>query len=321
MNSSAALAHRITWKSSKQSYLTALLLADSRLVNDCLRAYAYFRWADDVVDLSTLSKEGKAAFISMQKTLVEEMYAGRRPEHLCAQEAMLADLIAHDRGNNSGLRSFIRNFMAVIEFDSDRIGCLVSSDELRAYTTRLATAVMDGIQYFIGNGHSYPRDPDRIRAVLGAHVVHMLRDMHEDIPAGMINLPRELLEAYDLSVEDLHGLAFRDWVRGQVENARRDFQAGLKYIEALQVLRCRLAGIWYLARFECVLRAIEKDGYILRRDYPERRCFAAWLEMLRLGALVVVKYFVEKVHGIFPLEENSWDVSQNTGVSSYFSGK
>ncbi len=69
---------------------------------------------------------------------------------------MLADLIAHDRLPESGLASFIRNFMAVIEIDAHRQGRLASRAELQSYTTCLASAVMDGLQYFIGNGESYP---------------------------------------------------------------------------------------------------------------------------------------------------------------------
>ena len=51
-NVTATLARSITWASSKQSYIIARLLVDKDLVNDCLRAYAYFRWADDVIDVS-----------------------------------------------------------------------------------------------------------------------------------------------------------------------------------------------------------------------------------------------------------------------------
>ena len=114
---------------------------------------------------------------------------------------MLADLIAHDRGPDSGLRSFIHNFMAVIEFDAHRQGHLVSRAELAAYTTCLATAVMDGLQYFIGNGHPYPRTHDRNLAVTGAHITHMLRDMLEDLPAGLVNIPAEYLEAHGICLE------------------------------------------------------------------------------------------------------------------------
>ena len=95
--STARLARSITWASSKQSYLTARLLADRDLVDDCLRAYAYFRWADDMIDISLSGEAARTAFIERQKTLIDALYRGERPEDLSPEEAMLADLIAHDR--------------------------------------------------------------------------------------------------------------------------------------------------------------------------------------------------------------------------------
>src|SRR5512136_2299123 len=125
-NASARLAHSITWASSKQSYLTARLLADRELVDDCLRAYAYFRWADDRIDISLSGSDERLAFIKRQKYLIDSLYRGLRPDDLSPEEAMLADLIAHDRAPESGLRSFIHNFMAVIAFDAHRQECIVN---------------------------------------------------------------------------------------------------------------------------------------------------------------------------------------------------
>ena len=53
-NTTALLAHTITRASSKQFYYTAYILVDKDLVDNCCRAYGYFRWADDVVDLNSL---------------------------------------------------------------------------------------------------------------------------------------------------------------------------------------------------------------------------------------------------------------------------
>ncbi|HTX92011.1 MAG TPA: squalene/phytoene synthase family protein [Anaerolineales bacterium] len=294
-NTTASLARRITWASSKQSYLTAQLLADQDLVDDCLRAYAYFRWADDRIDLEFKDSAESFAFILRQKTLIEQLYRGQRPGDLCPEEAMLADLIAHDRKPESGLRSFIRNFMTVIEFDAIRRGRLASRSELAEYTSNLATAVMDGIQYFIGNGESYPKTSDRNLAVTGAHITHMLRDVREDLPVGIINVPAEALCDQDIRPLDLDSERFRAWVREQVELARTCFREGKAYIDSLDVLRCKLAGVFYCARFECILDAIERDGYRLRADYPERHCLKVWLGMLRLALLVIGKHLAERL--------------------------
>ncbi len=291
----ARLARSITWASSKQSYITARLLADRDLADDCLRAYGYFRWADDQIDIALSDNEERTAFILRQKSLIDKLYRGDRPGDLSLEEAMLADLIAHDRTPDSGLRSFIRNFMSVIEFDAYRHGRIPSRHELAAYTTCLATAVMDGLQYFIGNGHPYPKTHDRNLAVTGAHITHMLRDTLEDLSTGIINIPAEDLTARGLGIQDVNNEQFRLWVREQVELARYCFQQGKTYIDSLDVLRCRLAGVWYCARFECVLTAIEQDGYQLRADYPARHSFRVWLEMARLGVVVTLKYINRRI--------------------------
>ena len=293
--STARLARSITWASSKQSYLTARLLADQDLADDCLRAYAYFRWADDMIDLSLSGEAPRTVFIERQKALIDALYRGERPNGLSPEEAMLADLIAHDRAPESGLGSFIRNFMVVIEFDAHRQGRLVSRAELQTYTTCLATAVMDGLQYFIGNSQTYPRTHNRALAVTGAHITHMLRDMCEDLPVGLVNISTEYLEAHSIPVIELNSEPLRLWVQEQVALARACFREGKTYIDSLDILRCKLAGVWYCARFECVLDLIERDGFRLRAEYPERHGLKVWLEMARLGAAVTLKHSAGRV--------------------------
>jgi phytoene/squalene synthetase len=295
MNETAILARAITWRSSKQSYLTAVLLADRDLVDDCLRAYAYFRWADDRIDLDISSDDDRLRFLERQTKLVESCYRRERLVDLTPEEEMLADLIAHDRGNPDGLQSFIRNFMWVLEFDVLRKGRPVQAKDLNAYSTHLAKAVMDGFQYFIGNSHRYPKSPDRPLAVLGAHVTHMLRDMREDLASGYVNLPAKHFPSAGLDADDLDGEFFRSWVRGEVVRARRLLRDGRRYIDSLDVLRCKLAGIWYCARFERVLDLIERDGYRLRTDYPERKNLATWIHIAGLSLPVTVKHCLQQI--------------------------
>ena len=299
MNATATLAGEITWKSSKQSYLTARLLADRDLVEDCLRAYAYFRWADDRIDIFLHDPVERMEFLHSQRVLQERLYRDDKPASLSPEEEMLVDLIAHSRGRGSGLRSFIDNFMSVMEFDARRAGQAVTRSELAGYTSCLSTAVMDGIQYFVGNGHPYPRTHDRSLSVTGAHLTHMLRDLHEDLPAGYYNIPLEVLDMQAIRPEDLRSEPVRTWVREQVILARSCLQHGKAYIDSLEVLRCKLAGYWYSARFERVLEAIERDGYCLRADYADCRGLAAWAGMLGLGLAVVSRHILTRLQLIF----------------------
>jgi phytoene/squalene synthetase len=286
----ALLAHAITRASSKQSYYTACLLVDKDLVDDCCRAYGYFRWADDVIDLNLLPKEQRIAFIERQNNLVERLYRGETPKDLCPEEEIIADLIQHDRGENSGLKSFIRNFMAILEFDAKRKGRSILQQELNWYSDCLGKAVTDAIQYFVSNGHPYPDDPKRYLAATAAHITHMLRDLVLDLDEGYVNIPCEYLEENDLDPKDVENPHMRAWVKSQVEHARQNFLQGKKYLDQLEVLRCKIAGYWYCARFECVLTAIEKDGYILRANYHERHKLTTRVRLIMLAIALIVQH-------------------------------
>ena len=294
IDATAALARSITWASSKQTYYTARLMVDEDLVHDCYRAYGYFRWADDIIDVSSQSSDERISFIRRQRELIDRLYRNERPDDLTPEEEIIADLISHDRGGNSRLQSFIRNFLAILEFDAYRKGRLISQQELTWYSNCLGKSVTDGIQYFIGNGHPYPATEDHYLAATAAHITHMLRDMVLDTADGYINIPREYLEAHGISPEDVDSPPFRAWVRGRVEQARGYFREGKRYLDELDVLRCKMAGYWYCARFEGVLDTIERDGYILRAVYNERRKLSTWFKMTWLGSSVILRHIARR---------------------------
>lgn len=292
-DSTASLARAITWAGSKQTYFTVRLLVDKDLVDDCYRAYAYFRWADDVIDDSARSSEERLTFIDRQKELIEQLYKGKRPYDMFPEEEMVADLISHDRGENHGLVSFIYNFVAILEFDAERRDRHISKRELTWYSYCLAKAVTDGIQYFIGHSHSYPIKDNRYLAVFAAHVTHMLRDMVQDVTEGYINLPEDYLEAHNMSPDKVNNPKFRLWVQERVELARRYLQQGKQYLDELDVLRCKIAGFWYCARYEGVLDAIERDGYVLKSEY--KRGPFTWLKIARVGVIVVLRHLTRQI--------------------------
>ena len=287
---SSELARSITRQGSKQAFYTARLMVDRDLVDDFLRAYAYFRWMDDVIDITSSSEEERIAFTKRQKLLINTLYNREEPDGLSQEEEILADLIENDRFEQSGLRSFIENMFAIIEFDAHRKGRLISGVELDWYTDRLARSVTDGMQYFIGNGHPYPHTENRLLAAEAAHIIHLLRDMSEDTTEGFINIPKEYLEEHDLSPTDFDSEAYLKWVKSRVELSREYFDRGKQYLNSLGVLRCKMVGYWYCARFEGVLDSIENDNYLLRHEYSESRNLSTWLEIAKLGISVPVRH-------------------------------
>lgn len=293
----APLARSITWNSSKQTYLTARLMVDNGMQDDCCRAYSYFRWADDVIDEECQTQADRMEFINRQIRLVAGFCQGDTFEGLTPEEELIGDLIDHERGESCRLRSYVRNFLAILDFDAKRRDYLISQSELEWYSARLGVAVTDCIQHFIGYDHPYPDDERRYLAATAAHMVHMLRDMLGDIQDGYINIPREYLTEKGISPDDLQSLAalceptvLRDFVKEQIELSRRYFAAGKEYLDSLEVLRCKLAGYWYCLRFEGVIDAIEKDDYILRTEYSERHKLKTWLKAVGMAVSVAFKH-------------------------------
>jgi phytoene/squalene synthetase len=271
---SPVLAASITKVASKQTYYTIRFLVDRDRVPDAYRAYAYFRWVDDILDAETGSRSERSAFANSQKALLERCYQGESAGDVTPEEALLVELIQGDTDKDSGLQAYLRNLMAVMIFDADRRGRLISLPELNAYTHWLAVAVTEALHYFIGHDYASPQNELRYQAVTGAHITHMLRDALEDAEAGYYNIPREVVAAHGIAPWDVKNKAYRDWVKESVQKARACFKIGRNYMAQVENLRCRIAGYAYIRRFEIVLDCIEHEGCLLRAVYPERKTCA-----------------------------------------------
>jgi hypothetical protein len=278
--SDPALAAAITRAASKQTYYTIRFLVDNGLVEDAYRAYAYFRWVDDWLDQEAHPQPERLAFVKRQQALLEGCSRREPPAGLTPEECMLADLIRRDPDKNSGLQTYLRNMMAVMAFDADRRGQLVSQLELNEYTHWLAVAVTEALHYFIGHNSASPRGKLRYVAASGAHITHMLRDALEDAQAGYYNIPHEVVTASGIAPWDVGSRAYRDWVKERVHKARACFRVGRDYLAQVENLRCRIAGYAYIHRFEAVLDCIEREGRLLRAHYPERTGYGRGVEMI-----------------------------------------
>jgi len=295
-----SLAAEITKSASKQTYYTIRLLADLDRMDDAYRAYGYFRWVDDVIDTRSDSQAEKIAFASRQQDLLNTCYRGEIPSGLCAEEQILVDLVRHDTEKNSGLRMYLHNMMDVMVFDANRCGRAISQVELFEYSRKLSVAVTEALYYFIGHNDPTPVHEARYLAVTAAHITHMLRDAVEDIEDGYFNIPREYLSLQGISPQDATSQAYREWVCGRVQIARQYFRLGRECTARVKNLRCRLAGFAYTARFEWMLRTIERDRYCLRSGYPERKSlqaavWMAWSALVSMFSLPMMRLTQRKL--------------------------
>ena len=277
--SNQQLAAAITRSASRQTYYTIRFLVDRDVMADAYRAYGYFRWVDDQLDQNGMEKCERLVFVERQKSLMDQCYRGEPPRQLSEEESLLVGLIRSERGKRSGLQSYIRNMMAVMSFDAERRGRLISQNELNEYTRALSTAVTEAMHHFIGHGSRSPQGQTRYQAVTAAHITHMLRDTLDDAEAGYFNIPREVVESQRIDPRDAHSEPYRNWIKSRVALARACFKSGRGYLAQVENARCRAAGFAYAARFERVLSAIEQDEYRLRSAYPECKSLAsaAWM--------------------------------------------
>jgi hypothetical protein len=274
------IAAAITKAASKQTYYTIRFLVDRDRVADAYRAYAYFRWVDDRLDQPAILRDERIAFAERQQVLVDACYRSENLPHLTLQERILVDLIRANAERNTGLELYVRNMMAVMTFDAHRRNRLITAYELAEYTRWLATAVTEALHYFIGHDDPLPTLHYRYAAVTAADITHMLRDTCDDLAAGYFNMPREFVESNRVDLGDLGSDAYREWVKARVALARSNFATGRRCLSEVKSIRCRLAGYAYMARFEGVLDAIEREGYRLRSRYPECKKASAGLRML-----------------------------------------
>ncbi len=277
---SAGLAASTTRKASLQTYYTIRLLADRDRIPDAYRTYAYFRWVDDWIDRPGRLPSDRLDFVRRQTALIDACYDGRIPFAVTAEEMMLVDLVRSDPSPGSGLTAYIRNMLALMSFDAGRRGRLISQSELNGSTVSLAIAVTEAIHYFIGHDQASPHTATRC-LVTAAHIAHMLRDTRDDLETGYFNIPAEYLRAEHISAYQVESAAYRAWVKKRAALARRYFRAGRQLLSQVQSVRCRLACLAYAARFEIVLEMMERDDWLLRGAYEERKSLRSALRMGR----------------------------------------
>jgi hypothetical protein len=62
---------------------------------------------------------------------------------VCPEEQILVDLVGNDKEKHSGLQFYLRNMMAVMSFDLERRGRVISQSELSQYSLLLSRAVTE----------------------------------------------------------------------------------------------------------------------------------------------------------------------------------
>ena len=126
----SVLAEKITRDGSVQTYRTVKLLVDKDLQHDSFKAYAYLRWIDDQIDEHLKTVKACTSFMKRQQQIIDAAYGNKKLPKLTDEELMVVELIHDNSTNNPKLKSFIINFVEIIDFDARRKDRVLSEDRL-----------------------------------------------------------------------------------------------------------------------------------------------------------------------------------------------
>jgi phytoene/squalene synthetase len=183
-------------------------------------AWAYFRWADDVVDAPLRVQAEVVRFVADQQALLA---GARRARN--APEAALEAALAHPV-HGPALACAARGMMGALAWDASRGSEVRSRAELDAQIGRIGDAYALALWTCLGEaGEASWAARELARAATAAH---QIRDLHEDLRLGYCNVPAEALDD-----------GIPAWAGRRATELDARFAAGLR----------GLAGVGWRARF------------------------------------------------------------------------
>ncbi len=108
--------------------------------------------------------------------------------------------------------------MKSLEFDANRVGKIISSQELNDYVDNNVVPYINILSAVLNVKDNRKRDLVKISKA--GFVVDYIHDLREDLALGYINIPLEDLERYKINIEKLDDKEIRFWIRDKMEDLR-----------------------------------------------------------------------------------------------------
>ncbi|MFA5521899.1 MAG: presqualene diphosphate synthase HpnD [Castellaniella sp.] len=236
--------------------------------------YAFCREVDDIVD--EVSEESVARTkLGWWRTQVEKLFAGEKPDHPVMQA--LAPHVQPYGLTAARLHAVIDG----MEMDLDQHQ-YADWESLKKYCWHAAGVVGELSAGIFG----YTQEETLVyadRLGLAFQLTNIIRDVGDDARRGRIYLPREDLERFEVSIDEILDLQsstrFAALMQFQAERARECYR------EAMQALpeadrRAQRPGLLMAAIYHALLDEIERDGWqVLEQRIaltPIRKFWLAW---------------------------------------------
>ena len=211
--------------------------------------YAYFRWADDIVDAPGRDPAKVRAFAAEQRAFRQELPADTgSPAERCLVQALASSA-------DPRLRLAVSTMAEALDFDAGRAAEPLTVLELQAQIRRVGDAYTQALLHATEVRGPVP-DPVFLLA-RAATATHHLRDLLIDQDLGYFNLPRAHAEAHGLPTHGLTAQQLGGYFLARAELIRPLFAQGRRALASLP-LRARLLLSLFAWRYERVLdRLIE----------------------------------------------------------------
>jgi phytoene synthase len=217
--------------------------------------YAFARAADDMADEGDLAREERLARLDAWEWALDEAYRGRPTEPVFVA---LADTAVRFAIPITPFRRLLRAFRGDVDFRP-----FATFEDLRAYCRDAADPVGHLILYLFGHGDER-RQTLSDRVCTGLQLANFWQDVLVDARKGRVYVPREDLERFGVSEDDLlHGrddAPVRALLAFEVERARAHLVEGLALADTVEPRLAREVRM-FAGGGLAILDRIEADGF------------------------------------------------------------
>jgi phytoene/squalene synthetase len=210
--------------------------------------YAYFRWADDVVDAPGRDPAAVQRFMERQADIIQ----GAIPPVHPAERALRWALAHPDLGPR--LLAPVSRMAEALGYDAHRGAGPIPEAELQRQVERIGDAFV-GAVWVCSGAEGRPSEPALLLA-RAATATHMLRDRVEDQALGYCNLPRERFG----TTAPPPGPALGAWLEERATELEGWFAAGLEASAGIQPARTRRLVRLLGERYRRVLAGLGEPG-------------------------------------------------------------
>ena len=267
------------------------------LANKSKRSYVnlwfvYLRWVDDIIDDSKLSIKEKREFVEYQRNLITSLYQTNNIKPTVIQEACLIHFgnYAISSGNIK-LLDEVKDMINALGMDVNRLerSGVFRKNELDCYIELLSKSFINVLYNFLCADNEQLRELF-LKAEFTTFAL-MLRDLEEDLDAGIINISEEDIANYNLDIKNLkNDENISNWLADKIDSV---FNLMYKEVNTFNTLPLKFklfVSYSYIYRLPWVVRA---RVYNYRLNYITHHTFTKELKTYLISFLISIKILLK----------------------------